>query len=271
MAENTQKWLASRKKRNRDIRDFIAVNHKIIKPCPAQQTRVSSTSRDLSKKTRQAPFPGLRSSRCKGEYRRQSEVKIPASCFSKGVRKKTSVIATQEDKVSNGVESRATAGGDTNTTYGGKKRLTNLDEKENFHLSQTSTRTCKEKRPAATRGPLRLLPSQSPDREEGNPSTSTPLPITRVPPITMEISSPLLFSPDPSTSQHPFMTEDELPPQEPCLCNILQPMARGITSPGGEPLSPSFSLSESLQIESLGHVSWDTERLLAELSSCEKL
>lgn len=289
MAE--KRWLASRKKRSRDIRDFITVHGKIIKPCPAQEqsgTHVSTTSQDQRKKTKTRQVP-LHASRCK------EEVKIPASCFSKGVRKKTSYIAAQNGRSSNMVESRGTASGEATAAHGGKTGLTKKEEKENFHLGQGSTITKNNllRRPVAKRDPLRLLPSQSPERElhehrivheSCNHSTSTPF---KPPPVTMEItSSPLLFSPNTSTCtsqpSHYSTIEDGLPPKQesrfPNRRTTLQPSddirapsMGGLEPPSFSNINMSFSFSDSLQIDSLSHVSWDTERLLAELSSCEKL
>lgn len=266
MAE--KRWLASRKKRSRDIREFITVHGKVIKPCPGQEQ--SGTHVSTTRQVR--PYV----------IRYKEEVKIPASCFSKGVRKKTSCIATRTSRDSNVIESKETA---VAAARGGKTGLTNLEEKENTTQLATVTKRNLLKRPAAKRDPLRVLPSGSPDRElPWSHSTSTPL---MSPPVTMETtSSPLLFSP-PNTSTCASqlslfsMTEDSLPLKEgSCLsnkCTTYQPSDDvSALSLGGlyEP-SPfsnmSFSFSDSLQIDSLSHGSWDTERLLAELSSCEKL
>lgn len=272
MAE--KRWLASRKKRSRDIRDFVTVHGKIINPCQEQsETHLSTTSQDARKKMRQIPLHASR---------HKEEVKIPASCFSKGVRKKASYIATGGGRSSNVVECRGTTSGGSIATRG-HTGLTKKEEKENFHLGQGSTITKNNllKRPAAKRDPLRLLRSQSPERElPCNPSTSTPF---RTPPVTMEMtSSPLLFSPNTSicTAQPSHYSTTEESKQESCLYDrsttpqpsddIRAPSMGGLREPPSLS-NMSFSFSDSLQIDSLSRVSWDTERLLAELSSCEKL
>ena len=75
MAEGKQEWLQRRRKRNRDLRDFVAVHGKISKPAR------TSPPQQAARKKRQAPLLTLKD-------RRRQNIKAPASAFSTGVRTK---------------------------------------------------------------------------------------------------------------------------------------------------------------------------------------
>lgn len=277
-----------RRKQSRDIRDFIVVHGKKIKPSHAQVQSEGQVSpphassraeveRGKRKKRRQVPFPHSRCS--KEERKRERELKIPASCFSKGVRKKAVVI---EDSISDVARRRQASDGVPTTHH--EKTNPAMEEKsagkENTHFSQTSvvkSTALREEGTTATRRALRLLPSSCPVREvqTSNYSPSTPSPITSAPLITME-TTPLVLVP--SDTENCVSTTEETAAKD------RSHAGSDITWSSGHNRTPcddvrvlspcldlSLSLSESPHVGSLSLVSWDTDGLLAELSSCEKL
>ena len=95
MAEGKQEWLQRRRKRNRDLRDFVAVHGKISKPAR------TSPPQQAARKKRQAPLLALKD-------RRRQNIKAPASAFSTGVRTKddkssTSLHCSSKDTVEEAV------------------------------------------------------------------------------------------------------------------------------------------------------------------------
>ena len=94
-AQRTQpgkKWLASKRKRDRDIRDFIPVHGKVIKASPPhtlQRSNNSSGERGSSTKMTRQIYLSQR------QERHREPNRIPASVFSKGVRRKAPLKESQ--------------------------------------------------------------------------------------------------------------------------------------------------------------------------------
>ena len=139
------KWLVTKRKRNRDIRDFISVHGKLIKPQQAvslSHERASSSESETEEKRRQAPLPQFQ------ERRKEERMKIPASFCSKGVRKKAPLTERRENCVSS--DSTYTSIGSKTST-----RLTGsvLEESEwrEFCTSTCSSRVEKRLLPAVER------------------------------------------------------------------------------------------------------------------------
>ena len=90
MTATGKKWLASKRKRDRDIRDFIPVHGKVIKTSPPYTLQPPSRENSTgavergSSKTRQISLSQLQERRRQPNYPNR----IPASVFSKGVRRK---------------------------------------------------------------------------------------------------------------------------------------------------------------------------------------
>ena len=332
-------WLVTKRKRNRDIRDFIVVHGKIIKPClcPASPSPASSYKEIPENKKRQVPLPQL-------ERRNERESKISASLFSKGVRKKTPLTEIRQDNLTvmregNGHPSTSPAGTHHQKTCPALERSADLSVrsiitpntachqktcpalersagKENTDLSVRSIitpntachqKTCpalersagkentdlsvrsiipntawKGKR-SAVRQPLTNVPSSSSgcDGEctpEGKSTQSFP-PITMatIPPA-VQFSSNTTFASNltpitvaDTSTHHPIQSHTGRD-KDTVDARTLLPRDVHTHTPTSHLFDHSLSLSlpDSPQTPSLT-LSWDTERLLAELSNCERL
>ena len=114
----SEKWLDSKRKRNRDIRDFIAVHGKIVKaPPPHVSSPPPSSGEGEGKKRRQLHLSRRHAQR---RERQRDENKIPASVFSKGVRRKAplreSQVANTSENSSSSSSCSSEVGENTSTT-----------------------------------------------------------------------------------------------------------------------------------------------------------
>ena len=301
-------WLVTKRKRNRDIRDFIVVHGKIIKPClcPASPSPASSYKEIPENKKRQVPLPQL-------ERRNERESKISASLFSKGVRKKTPLTEIRQDNLTvmregNGHPSISPAGTHHQKTCPALERSADLSVrsiitpntachqktcpalersagKENTDLSVRSIipNTAWKGKRSAVRQPLTNVPSSSSgcDGEctpEGKPTQSFP-PITMatIPPA-VQFSSNTTFASNltpitvaDTSTHHPIQSHTGRD-KDTVDARTLLPRDVHTHTPTSHLFDHSLSLSlpDSPQTPSLT-LSWDTERLLAELSNCERL
>ena len=308
MAQN--EWLGARTgrrmKRSRDIRDFIVVHGKVVKPTRpgehgSQPLASANSAADVpQKKTRQATFPRLHSTpSCGGERRWESELKVPASRFSKGVRKKKALAVLEADSVcslTNVLETREDVG----------KRGDVGKENVEARLSQSSTE--REVDSMCTRCPLILIrenhnhfpPLQLCRGHQKEPSNTehesrrliTTTAVEKTPSIIMETTSPTVPLPagtrtltvsvdlrskpkegrgTPNHQPH-VATGSRLDPSE---GNKME--NRDVQSHSSKLLDIDLSLpftdttDSSLEPGSQSMASWNTDDLLAELSSCERL
>ena len=98
------KWLGARRKRTRDIRDFIVVHGKIVNHYQSEERNEKAPHGSNSvtapiqtgEKGRQTTFPKLLSTWSRKEREKKRDSKAPASRFSKGVRKKTPVLVLKD-------------------------------------------------------------------------------------------------------------------------------------------------------------------------------
>ena len=97
------KWLVTKKRHYKDIRDFVIVHGKILKPALQENDDFrnappsTNVERTGGERTKQATLPRLHCSWSRDERERERELKAPASRFSKGVRKKGPTMVVQDD------------------------------------------------------------------------------------------------------------------------------------------------------------------------------
>ena len=113
----SEKWLDSKRKRNRDIRDFIAVHGKIVKaPLPTSHRHRPRLARERKEETATSPL----SSSCSASGETERREQDPASVFSKGVRRKAplreSQVANTSENSSSSSSCSSEVGENTSTT-----------------------------------------------------------------------------------------------------------------------------------------------------------
>ena len=342
------RWLVTKRRRDRDIRDFVIVHGKILKPDQQENDDFLNASlpadvvRTGGRRTKQATLPRLHSSWSRKERERERELKAPASRFSKGVRRKGLTLVIED-----GGEGRAKEGEKDGQEVGNPhcERTPTVADKENTSGGQslaTAVGPCQKVKTAISeRLPLSLVKQKHTTcapvcrrrKRGGREDTHSPTPLAKrsAPSISMEIS------PNPSTPRLPLSQPEmaasraapdnreevavmvewrerrrEKREEEVGGVDRTQSVVSCVPEEsGGRGLSVSPALRHSLVLgsrrgehardgdEVVGHpsqasegealewgssntsystgsspsclTSWDTERLLAELSSCEKL
>ena len=276
-----KKWLVTKRKRNRDIRDFIVVHGKIIKPSlhPASPSLAAPCK---EKNRRQVALPQLRDRCFRQERRNERESKISAALFSKGVRKKAPLIEEREDLVGRGSEELSSTLTNCLKTSQHSPVVERSAGEENADIRPKSVipnTAWKGKR--SVRLPLSSVQSSSGCNGECPPKGDSN---SSFPPITTATISPAVLHPPDMRlgSSHRLLTVADTPTHHPSRphsgghedglnTKTLPPHDALYTcTPSCSLFDLSLSLPESLQTPNLTS-SWDTERLLAELSSCEKL
>ena len=290
-----------RMKRSRDIRDFIVVHGKVVKPTRpgergSQPLASANSAADVpQKKTRQATFSRLHSTaRCGGERRRESELKVPASRFSKGVRKKkalsvvelpeadsvcslTNMLETREDVGKRGdmgkenVEARLSQ---SSTEVATRCPLSPIRENHN-HFPPLQLCRGHQKKPSNTEHESRRLITTTTVEETPSIIMETTYPTVPLPAgtRTLTVSVDLCSKPKEGRGTPNYVaTGSRLEPTE---GNKME--SRDVQSHSYKLLDLNLSLpftdttDSSLEPGSQSLASWNTDDLLAELSSCEKL
>lgn len=228
--ERPKRWLVAKRKRNRDIRDFVAVHGKIVKPCVVRQvaplTHEHPSSCPYTRETETGKRRQVQLSQFP-ETSKEAVKKVPASLCSKGVRKKkaplTEIRENSQSSHSPGTSVQLTGPVDSAGD-------------ENDEWRESSHNTC------STRADQRFVAAV--DRDPGKENSSNTITLKSVHVATVIPQTPVarvdLISHTYSSS--PLLFEASPPPSD---------------SPHHD--SPSLTLS------------WDTDALLAELASCEKL
>ena len=217
-----KKWLVSRRKRNRDIRDFIPVHGKILKPSLTSLTAYRG-ERDGERK-QQVPLAKLQEEKLRNN-------KVPATAFSTGVRRKAPVREVHDDNSSDSVDFSSTATWEENwhtrkrvdreqssrkaseRARGKENRVTNSPRKKTGRKNalSLSSKTSPAVNPGFSPSMLSTVPS-TPSKSPATATTPSPSLLTTVPhtPVLSSNKSPSM---DPQTPSPSLLTTVASTPQ----------------------------------------------------------
>ena len=235
-------WLASRRKRNRDIRDFIPVHGKILKPSRASSSLQLTSSR--GERRRQARLTSTRE-------RRRDENKAPASAFSTGVRRKAPL-----KEIDGNLSVECPSAGIREMSSDGATKTRELSEKRRDKTDDVTTEG-REPRKEREDTVIEMSDDEGTDaskrvKEESGKENDILLAKKVDETLSLSCFSPLLFS------------EEQTPRRK-------EPESSIATESASPELFPSLTEPETAG-DKLDKFSWlSTAKLIAELEECEKM
>ena len=231
-----KKWLASRRKRNRDLRDFIPVHGKILKP--SLTSLPAYRGERGGKRKQQVPLAKLQ------EEKRRND-KVPATAFSTGVRRKAPRSEVNDNNSSNSVDFSSTATWEDNWHSPVHREQSNQKPSERVRGNENRV-TSSPRKKTVRKNALSLSSKTSPAVNPGfSPSILGTVPSTPSvfeSPATRTTPSPSLLTTVPHTPVLSYTSPsmDPQPPSPSLLASTLH-VLHSDKSPAIDPsLSPSL-------------------------------